>query len=100
MDSPTTSVMPGVPYPLCVEAKGQRSMDCAASSDQKTGLHCVVIHMEVLGRERNFSLKRDKLMPSQHCAGTLAHFLFGSREEQGAPYSSAFSSSYALIQTL
>lgn len=75
-------------------------MLCAGSSDQKTGLPCAVTHMEVLGRECSFSPKRDKQMPCVPVgAGTLAPCSLGSKEEQGVPDSSAFSSRYALIQT-
>lgn len=77
-------------------------MLCAGSADQKTGLPCAVTHVEMLRRECSFSPKEgqaDALCAFQRCAGTLAPCSLGSKEEQGVPDSSAFSSSYALIQT-
>lgn len=63
------------PYTLCVETKGKRSMLCAGSSDQKTGLLCAVIHVEVLGRECSFSPKKDKQMPCVPLSAVLGHRL-------------------------
>lgn len=42
----------------------------------------------------------DALCASQRCAGTLPPCSHGSKDKQGVPDSSAFNSSYALIQTL
>lgn len=69
--------MPDIPRaPLSHgETKGQCSMFCAGSSDQKTGPPCAVIHMEVLGGGCSFSPKRDKQMPCVPISTMLGHWL-------------------------